>query len=44
MPETISELKLRPATLDDAALVADLDSLRDPRNHAIRCCFGTGGG
>lgn len=30
MPETISELKLRPATLDDAALVADLDSLRDP--------------
>src|SRR5256885_3932727 len=30
MPETISELQLRPATLDDASIVADLDTLRDP--------------
>src|SRR6266446_3305854 len=32
MPETISELKLRPATVDDAPLVADLDTLRDPED------------
>lgn len=30
MPEPTPELRLRPATLDDAALVADLESLRDP--------------
>jgi RimJ/RimL family protein N-acetyltransferase len=30
MPEPTLELRLRPATLDDAALVADLESLRDP--------------
>jgi GNAT superfamily N-acetyltransferase len=30
MPAPRFELMLRPATLDDAALVADLDSLRDP--------------
>src|SRR5580765_4470796 len=32
MPETISQLKLRPATLDDATLIADLDSSRDPND------------
>ena len=32
MPETISQLQLRPATLDDASLVADLDSSRDPND------------
>jgi RimJ/RimL family protein N-acetyltransferase len=30
MPEPTLELRLRPATLEDAALVADLESLRDP--------------
>ncbi len=30
MPVTKFELQLRPATLDDAAIVADLESLRDP--------------
>jgi GNAT superfamily N-acetyltransferase len=30
MPAPTFELNLRPATLDDAALVADLESLRDP--------------
>ena len=30
MPEPPLGLRLRPATLDDAALVADLESLRDP--------------
>ncbi len=30
MPLTKFELRLRPATLDDAAIVADLESLRDP--------------
>lgn len=30
MPEPTFELRLRPASLDDAALVADLESLRDP--------------
>jgi RimJ/RimL family protein N-acetyltransferase len=30
MPVTKFDLELRPATLDDAALVADLESLRDP--------------
>jgi GNAT superfamily N-acetyltransferase len=32
MPVTISELKLRPATLDDASLVADLETSRDPED------------
>jgi RimJ/RimL family protein N-acetyltransferase len=32
MPVTISDLDLRPATLDDVGLVADLDSLRDPED------------
>ena len=32
MPVTISDLNLRPATLDDASLVADLDTLRDPED------------
>jgi len=31
MPATDLERELRPATLDDAALVADLESLRDPQ-------------
>ena len=31
MPATDLEHELRPATLDDAALVADLESLRDPQ-------------
>ena len=30
MPAPTFELQLRPATLDDASLVADLESLRDP--------------
>lgn len=30
MPAPTFELRLRPATLDDAALVAELESLRDP--------------
>ena len=30
--EHISELTLRPATLDDAAIVSELDSLRDPND------------
>jgi GNAT superfamily N-acetyltransferase len=30
MPESTLELQLRPATLEDSALVADLESLRDP--------------
>jgi len=30
MPAPTFELRLRPATLEDAALVADLESLRDP--------------
>lgn len=30
MPEPTLELRLRPARLEDAALVADLESLRDP--------------
>ncbi len=30
MPGTAFDLSLRPATLDDAALVADLDTVRDP--------------
>lgn len=30
MPAPTFELRLQPATLDDAALVADLESLRDP--------------
>jgi RimJ/RimL family protein N-acetyltransferase len=30
MPEPTLELRLRPATLDDAVVVADLESLRDP--------------
>ena len=32
MPVTISDLDLRPATLDDVSLVADLDTLRDPED------------
>jgi RimJ/RimL family protein N-acetyltransferase len=31
MPATDLERELRPATLDDAALVADLESMRDPQ-------------
>ena len=31
MPRTTYELQLRPATLDDADLVADLEGLRDPK-------------
>ena len=30
MPETASELQLRPTTLEDASIVADLEALRDP--------------
>ncbi len=30
MPDTSFEVRLRPTTLDDAELVADLESLRDP--------------
>src|SRR5258706_4856878 len=30
MPEATFELDLRPTTLDDAGIVADLESLRDP--------------
>lgn len=30
MPESTFELQLRPTTLDDAEIVADLESLRDP--------------
>src|SRR5207237_8862911 len=30
MPGTAFRLELRPTTLEDAALVADLESLRDP--------------
>src|ERR1044071_9664772 len=34
MPDTTFDLELRPATLDDARLVADLETARDPSEAA----------